>query len=143
MSTATTTLTAPTATAPVTDQSHPVRRATLVAGAVGAVAATAVAAVASAADVPLTIDGETIPLFGFAQMTLVGAVLGGLIAAALNRWSATPRRWFLAIAVALTALSCVPSVAMPQDTATKIVLVATHVVAALVIVPALARRTHS
>jgi hypothetical protein len=100
-----------------------------------------VAAVASAAGVPFEIDGEAIPLFGFAELTFVGAILGGLIAAALNRFSTQPRRWFLAVAVALTALSCVPSVAYPPDAATKIVLVVTHVVAALIIVPAIASQT--
>jgi hypothetical protein len=140
MSTVTTALTGPVAEA--TRRQHPIRRAALVSGAVAALATTAVAATAHAADVPLAIDGETIPLAGFAQMTLLGAVLGGLLAAAFNRFSATPRRWFLTVAVALTVLSCVPSVALPDDAATKIVLVATHVVAAFVIVPALARRTH-
>jgi hypothetical protein len=122
---------------------HPIRRATLVYGTAGAVAATAVAAVAGAADVPFEIDGEVIALGGFAQMTLLGAVLGGLIAWACNRFSADPRRRFVQVAVVLTALSCVPSVMLPPDAATKIMLVATHVVAALIIVPALARQVRS
>lgn len=142
MSTVASTLVAPAATtSTATSTRHPIRRATLVSGAVAAIASTAVAAVAGAVDVPLAIDGESIPLFGFAQMTLVGAVIGGLLAAGLDRWSASPRRMFVAVAVLLTVLSCVPSVAMPQDTATKIVLVATHLVAAMIVVPALARRT--
>jgi len=120
---------------------HPVRRAALASGAIAAVATTAAAAVAEAAGIPLAIDGETIPLLGFAQLTLIGAVLGGLIAAALNRYSTEPRRWFTSVAVVLTALSCVPSVALPPDVATKIVLVATHLLAAAIIVPALARQT--
>ena len=70
---------------------HPVRRATVVSGVAAAVATTAVAAVAGAADVPLAIDGESIPLFGFAQMTLLGAVVGGLLVTMLNRYS-TRRR---------------------------------------------------
>lgn len=117
-----------------TSRPHPVRRAALTSGALAAVATTAVAAAASAAGVPLEIDGEAIPLAGFAQLTLVGAVLGGLIAAAMNRYAAQPT-------AVLTALSCVPSVALPPDVATKAVLVATHVLAAMVIVPALARQT--
>lgn len=120
---------------------HPVRSAALASGAIAAVATTAVAAVAEAAGVPLAIDGETIPLLGFAQLTLIGALLGGLIAAALNRYSTEPQRWFTSAAVVLTALSCVPSVALPPDTATKVVLIATHVLAAAIIVPALAHRT--
>jgi hypothetical protein len=124
-------------------RSHPVRRAAIASGAIAAAATTAVAASAHAAGVPFEIDGEMIPLLGFAQMTLVGAVLGGLIVAALNRYSAEPRRRFLTIAVVLTALSCIPSIAMPPDVATKAVLVATHVIAALVIVPALTRTARS
>ena len=140
MSSITTTLTtAPTAER--TTRSHPVRRAALVSGVVAAAATTALAAAADAAGVPLAVDGETIPLVGFAQMTLIGAVLGGVIAAALNRYASQARAWFTTVAVVLTALSCIPSVALPQDTATKVVLVATHVLAAAIIVPALARRT--
>ena len=60
---------------------HPVRRATLVSGVAGAAATTAFAAVASAAGVPFEIDGEAIPVGGFATMTLLGAVLGGILLA--------------------------------------------------------------
>ena len=120
---------------------HPVRRAALISGAIAAVAPTAIAAVAHAAGVPLAVDGEMIPLAGFAQMTLLGAVLGGLILVAMNRYSTQPRRRFLRVATALTVLSCVPSLALPPDVATKITLVATHVIAAVMILPALAAQT--
>ena len=134
-----------TASSPSTTTSarHPVRRAALTSGAVAAVATTAVAAVADAAGVPFAIDGEAIPLLGFAQMTLVGAVLGGLLAAALNRFAtnAPARRRFVQVTAALTALSCVPSVAWLPDNASRIVLVAIHLLAAAIIVPALARHT--
>jgi hypothetical protein len=140
--TATTPLTSPSTIAQRASR-HPIRRATLVYGAAGAVAATAVAAVAGAADVPFEIDGETIPLAGFGQMALVGALLGGLIAWACNRFSADPRRRFVQVALVLTAVSCVPSLMLPPDAATKIMLVATHVIAALIIVPALARQVRS
>lgn len=108
-----------------------------------AVSTTAVAAVALAADVPLEVDGEQIPLLGFAQMTLVGAVLGGLIAGVLGRIVTRPRRWFVAAAVLLTVLSCVPPVVYPPDVATKAVLVAIHLIAALIVVPSLARQVRS
>ncbi len=140
MSTTATTLTRlPTTGAAV--HPHPVRRAALMSGAVAAVTTTAVAAAAHAGGVPFEIDGEMIPLAGFAQMTLLGAVLGGLIAATLNRYSAQPRRWFVSAAVVLTVLSCLPSLTLPPDVATKAILVATHVIAAVVIVPAIARQT--
>ena len=131
---------------PTAGAAHPIRRAALASGSVAAVATTAVAAAADAAGISsFEIDGEVIPLLGFAQMTLVGAVVGGLLAAALRRWSsasasASAARRFFAVAAVLTALSCVPSVTMPDDAATKIVLVATHVLAAAIIVPALARQ---
>lgn len=140
MSTVVTTLTTPRATG-TGARSHPVRRAALISGAVAAVITTAVAAAARAAGVPLEIDGEAIPLAGFAEMVLLGAALGGLIAAALNRWAAEPRRSFVRATVVLTILSCVPSVAFPPDVSSRAILVATHVIAALVIVPALARQT--
>jgi len=122
---------------------HPVLRATLASGIVAAVAVTTVAVAARGAGVPLAIDSEPIPVLGFAQMTLLGAVIGGLLAASLNRYSTQPRQWFLSAAVTLTVLSCVPSVALPPDIATKIVLVFTHVLAAAIIVPTLARQTRS
>jgi hypothetical protein len=130
---------APTTT--TTTRRHPLLAATLVAGVVAAAATTAVAAAAHGAGIPLAVDGEQIPFLGFAQMTFVGAVLGGLIVAALNRWSSRARQRFQAIAAALVVVSCVPSVALPPDTATKLTLVATHVVAAAIIVPVLVRRT--
>lgn len=76
-------------------------------------------------------------------MTLVGAVLGGLIAGALGRFVARPRRWFVVAAVVLTVLSCVPSVVYPPDVATKAVLVATHLIAALIVVLSLACQVRS
>lgn len=124
-------------------RSHPVRRATVTSGLVAAAAATAVAAVADAGGVPLAIEGEAIPLAGFAQMTLLGAVIGGLLAAALNRWSARPRRRFLATTVVLTIVSCIPSVTLPPDAASRAALVATHLVAAAIIVPALVRHVRA
>jgi hypothetical protein len=120
---------------------HPLLRATLLTGVVAAVTTTSVAAVAHAAGVPLAVDGEQIPFLGFAQMAFLGAVLGGLIVAALNRWSGRARQRFQVVAATLTALSCIPSVVLPPHTATKLTLVATHLVAAAIIVPVLVRRT--
>jgi Family of unknown function (DUF6069) len=138
------TVTFATTTASTTTEarrSHPLLKATLVVGVVAAAATTAIATVAHAAGVPLAVDGEQIPFAGFAQMAFVGAALGGLIVAALNRWSGRARQRFQVVAATLTALSCIPSVAMPPDTATKLTLVAIHLVAAAIIVPVLVRRT--
>jgi peptidoglycan/LPS O-acetylase OafA/YrhL len=115
------------------------RRTTVVAGLGAAAVTTAVAAAFHAAGVSFEVDGEMIPLAAFAQMTFLGAVIGGVVLAVLSRRSRSTRRRFLHTAVALTALSCVPAVTWPDDVATKVALVALHVLAAVVVVPALVR----
>jgi hypothetical protein len=115
------------------------RRTTVTSGLVGAGVTTAAAAALDAVGVSFEIEGEVIPLLGFAQMTFIGAVIGGLLLAGLNRWSGQVRHRFVQATVALTALSCVPSITMPDELGTKIALVALHVVAAAIIVPVLAR----
>jgi peptidoglycan/LPS O-acetylase OafA/YrhL len=115
------------------------RRTTVVTGLVAAAVATAVAAAVHVAGVSFEVDGEVIPLAGFAQMTFLGAVIGGVILAVLNRRSRSAPRRFLQTAVALAALSCVPSVTWPDDAGTKLALVALHVLAAAIVVPALVR----
>ena len=118
------------------------RRTTVLVGLAAAAAVTAVAAAAHAAGASLEVQGEMIPLAGIAQMVFIGAVIGGLLLAALNRWSDDARRRFLQVTAVLTALSCVPSVALPDDVATKATLVALHLLAAAIIVPVLARLEH-
>jgi peptidoglycan/LPS O-acetylase OafA/YrhL len=135
MSTTTTTVTEPCAVR----RAGSLRRTTVVAGLVAAAVTTGVAAAVHAAGVSFEVDGEMIPLAGFAQLTFLGTVIGGVILAALNRRARSARRRFLQTAVALTALSCVPSVVWPDDTATKLALVALHVLAAALVVPALVR----
>jgi hypothetical protein len=90
----------------------------LVCGAVAA-AATAIAAVADAAGVSFETDGEPIPLIGFAQMALLGAVLG-LVIVRLCRRADDPRAMFVRITVALTALWVVPDFTMSFDAASRI-----------------------
>lgn len=114
-------------------------RTTVGIGLAAAAVATAAAAAVHAAGVPLAVDGETIPLAGFAQLTVLGAVLGGIIAAVLKRRSSAAHRRFLQTVGVLTALSCVPSVALPPDVATRVALVVLHLVAAAIVVPVLAR----
>jgi hypothetical protein len=136
----TTTLTStPVITGTTAARKGPLWRAALVSGAVAAAATTAIAAVADAAGVSFEAAGEPIPLFGFAQMTLIGAVLGLLIAR-LCRRAAHPQAMFVRITVALTAVSVVPDLTTSFDAASRTVLVLTHVVAAAIIVPVLARR---
>src|SRR5690606_12131859 len=69
----------------------PLWRTGVVAGAAAALATTAVAGAALAAGVPLTVEGEQIPLVGFAQITLLCTAIGVLLAKGLSRWSSRPR----------------------------------------------------
>lgn len=109
-----------------------------IAGLVAAAATCAVAGIAAAADVPLVVDGTAIPVPAFAVWTVVGAVLGVVLARVLRR----PRR-FVAVTTALVAVSLIPPIAAPDDTATAVVLVATHLLAAGIIVGSLARDLRS
>jgi hypothetical protein len=117
-------------------------RTTVTVGIAAAAATVGTAAAVHAAGVPLAVDGKMIPLGGFAQMTALGAIIGGLLLAVLNRRSDEPRRRFVQFTIALTALSCVPSVAWPPDVATKVALVAIHLLAAAIIVPVLVRHAN-
>jgi Family of unknown function (DUF6069) len=133
--------TAPTASITTTEpRTAPSWRTGIRTGLLAAAASTAVAALALAADVPLEVDGEQIPLAGFAQLTLVATVVGVLLAKALARWSARPRTTFTATTVALTGLSFVPDLVVDATSTTKAVLIATHVAAAAIVIPALAAR---
>jgi hypothetical protein len=69
------------------------------------------------------------------------ALLGGLLVAALNRRSTLPRRRFIQIAMAFTALSCLAPAAAGDDVSSKIGLIAIHVLAATILAPVLARQT--
>jgi len=134
MSVTTATLTTST-TRPTTS----LRRTTVVAGVAGAAVVTVAAATLHAAGVSFAVDGEMIPLAGFAQMTALGAIIGGLLLAVLNRRSSEPRHRFLQVTGVLTVLSCVPSLALPDGVASRVALVALHLLAAAIIVPVLAR----
>jgi hypothetical protein len=113
-------------------------RVTASAGVLAAAATTCSAAVLRAAGVPLAVHGK-IPLAGFAQFTLIGAIIGGVLLALLIRRSTAPRQRFVRIAIGLTALSCVAPLAFADTTASKFALVELHLVAAAIIVPVLAR----
>jgi uncharacterized protein DUF6069 len=106
----------------------------LATGAVAAVAATAVAAAFQAAGQTLAVTDGAIPLAAFAQMVLLSAVVGIVIA------RHTSRTTFYRVAVALTVVSCVPDAALGDGFVSKAGLMLTHVVAAAIIVPRLARR---
>jgi hypothetical protein len=116
-------------------------RATVSVAALAGVATTVVAFLLRSAGVPLAVHGE-IPLAGFTQFTVVGAVIGGVFMALLKRFSTSPRRRFLELTIGLTALSCIVPTAFAQTTASRIALVALHVLAASIIVPVLVRQAN-
>jgi len=105
-----------------------------------AVATTAVAAAAQAVGISLAISGAAIPAPGFATLTVIFSVLGLVIAVALRRFARSPRTTWIRTTVALTALSLVPDAIADADTASKAVLMLTHLVAAAIVIPAIARR---
>ena len=109
--------------------------------AVGAAAATTVvAAIAHTAGVSLAIEGQQIPLAGFAQLTVIFAAIGIVLAAALRRWAANPRLVFVRTTVALTVLSLVPDAVVNAAIDTKLTLMLTHLVAAAIVIPIVASR---
>lgn len=146
MSTNTTSTTA-AMEAPMTDvladpapATRPVWKAGLVAGAIAAVVNVAVVAIARAGDVSVAVQRQRIPLLGFAQLTIVGALLGIGLGKLVSRRAAAPRRAFVRLTVALVALSVVPDVLADAALSTKLVLMLTHLVAAAIIVPTIAVR---
>ncbi|HLU54794.1 MAG TPA: DUF6069 family protein [Pseudonocardia sp.] len=129
---------APTATAVPTSGS--LLRGGAVATVGAAVATPTVAAAASAVGIGLDISGAPIPLFGFANLTVIFSVVGLVIALGLRRFARRPRSTWIRTTVALTALSLVPDVLVDAATGTKAVLMLTHVVAAAIVIPVVARR---
>ncbi len=127
-----------TATRTEAEASASLWRTGLRAGVIAAVATTAIAMAAHAAGVSFEVDGEAIPMAGYAQMTLIGTLVGGLLAKVLRRRSSHPQQTFVRATVALTALSIVPDLTMGFDAASGATLILTHVVAASIVIPRLA-----
>ena len=115
-------------------------RAAVAAGVIAACATTATAGLARAAGLGVAVGGEPIPLYAFAQLTLIDAVIGAALAAVLARRTRSPQQTFVRVAAALTALSLVPDVVVDATVGTKVTLAATHLIAAAIIVPVVARR---
>jgi hypothetical protein len=116
------------------------RRSGAIAAVLASVATTGVAVVADAIGVPIKIAGESIPMAGFAQLTLFFSAVGIVVATLMARRSAHARDLFVKTTLALTALSFVPDVLADAQTATKLTLILTHVVAAAIVIPAIASR---
>jgi hypothetical protein len=70
----------------------------------------------------------------------VFGLIGVLLAVAVSKWSRRPRRTFVITTAALTALSLVPDALADVAGSTRALLMTAHLVAALIIVPVLARR---
>jgi len=105
-----------------------------------AVATSLVAAAGQAVGVSTAISGLPIPVEGFATLTVIFSVVGLVIATVLRRFARRPRTAWLRTTVALTVLSFVPDALADADTSTKVLLMLTHVVAAAIVIPAVARR---
>ena len=84
--------------------------------------------------------GASIPIVGFAQLTLVFSLVGVGIAAVMARKARRPRPTFARTAVTLTALSFVPDLTFGFDTGSAATLITLHTVAAAIMVPTLAGR---
>ncbi|WP_422735420.1 DUF6069 family protein [Micromonospora sp. WMMD729] len=115
-------------------------RTGLIATAAAAAATMIVAAAGQAAGVSLDVSGAPIPVSGFGVLTTVFSLVGVVLAALLSRFARRPRRTFVRTTVALTVLSLVPDVIADADTTTKALLMLTHLVAAAIVIPAVARR---
>jgi hypothetical protein len=113
-------------------------------GVIAAVAASAatmaVAAAGHAAGISLDIAGAPIPVAGFGMLTAAFSLIGVVIAAVLSRFARRPRRTFVRTTVVLTVLSLVPDVIADAGAATRMLLMLTHLVAAAIVIPAVARR---
>jgi hypothetical protein len=139
MSTTTQTPTLTTRNAPAERQ--PIWKNGLAAAVVASAATTVLAAIASAAGVSFADrTGASIPIAAFAQLTLVFSLVGVGIAAVMARRARRPRPTFVRTAIALTGLSFVPDLTFGFDAGSAATLITLHTVAAVIVVPTLARR---
>jgi hypothetical protein len=128
------------ATAPRTSTTGSLILTGLVATAAASVATPVVAAAGHAAGISLEIGGAPIPVLGFGTLTAFFSLVGVVLAVVLSRLARHPRSAFVRTTVVLTALSLVPDVIVDGAVSTKALLMLTHLVAAAIVVPAVARR---
>jgi hypothetical protein len=124
---------------------RPLWQVGLVAALIAAAANTLLYALARLAGVPLELTEVfsdhfgRMPVSSFVLATLLeGGLAGTMTAAACQRWAPRPRTWLVALAVIGTIASFWLPLTSDATTATMVVLSISHVVAALIIVPALA-----
>jgi hypothetical protein len=106
-----------------------------------AVATEMFVALVGAAGPDVTIDGKALGAGGCAMAVIMCMVPAAIVIAALRRWSSNPARTWIRTTVALTVLSFGPDLAVPSTpVASRLTLMAAHLLAAAIIVPAVARR---
>ena len=128
-------------TATVATERQQVWKHGLAAAGVAAVATSVLAVIAKAAGVSFAdSSGASIPVAGFAELTVFFSLVGTGIAAVMARKAREPRTTFVRTAVALTVLSYVPDLVSGFGAASAVTLIALHTVAAAIVVPTLARR---
>jgi hypothetical protein len=115
-------------------------RTGVAATAVASAATMTVAAAGHAAGISLQVAGAPIPVTGFGTLTAVFSLVGVVLAIVLRRTARNPQRTFIRTTAVLTGLSLVPDVIVDAAPATKALLMLTHLVAAAIVIPAVARR---
>lgn len=132
--------TTPTATTSSVPTAGSLLRGGAAATVLAAVATTAVAVAGQAVGISLDVAGAPVPASGFATLTVMFSVIGLLIAMGVRRFARRPRTAWIRTTVALTALSLVPDVLVDAAVTTKMLLMVTHLVAAAIVIPVVARR---
>jgi hypothetical protein len=124
---------------------RPLWQVGLAAALLAAAAGVLVYVAARAAGVPMELTEvfedrfARMPMLNMAWAALLdGGVAGTLLAAACRRWTRRPRTYFVALATAGLIASFALPIASDASTATKVVLAISHVIVAIIIVPALA-----
>ncbi|GAB2848656.1 hypothetical protein GCM10027176_60170 [Actinoallomurus bryophytorum] len=112
----------------------------LTAAALAAAATATLAAVGKAAGISLVVGGGPIPVSGFAVLTVIFSTVGLALALILTRTVHRPRTVFVRTTITLTALSLIPDLAADAAGATKMLLMSTHLLAAVIVIPAITRR---
>ena len=128
-----------TAIANPTSAGHLIRGG-VVALAAASIATVTVATAGHAMGISLDVDGAPIPVLGFGTLTALFSFVGLVLAGVLARTVRRPRRAFVRTTVVLTVLSLIPDVLVDAAPATRALLMLTHLVAAAIVIPAVARR---
>jgi hypothetical protein len=106
-----------------------------------AVATEALVALAGAAGSNVAIQGQELKPGGCTVMVLLCMVAGAAVLAGVRRWATNPRRTWVRATIALTVLSFVPDLTVPDtSTSSRIALMTAHALAAAIVIPAVARR---